>query len=57
MKKKTKEQVNYRDHAVTKQCKDCSMFVKPMSCTAVSGAIYPSGHCRLWENKKLPVEK
>jgi len=34
------------------RCGNCSMFVKPSSCTLVSGDISFHGWCKYWERKK-----
>ncbi len=34
-----------------KQCDGCNFFVAPNSCKSVSGAIAPTGWCKLWVKK------
>lgn len=50
--KQTKEEVNYRTGSATKQCRMCTMFRRPYSCTDVKGTILPSGVCDIFDRKK-----
>ena len=34
-----------------KQCDGCNLFVAPSGCKSVSGAIAPTGWCKLWVKK------
>jgi hypothetical protein len=34
-----------------KQCDSCNLFVSPGSCKTVSGAVSPSGWCKIWVKK------
>jgi len=50
MAKASKSQARYQDHPKGNDCcKDCTMFRSPQSCTAVEGAVKPSGWCSYFD--------
>lgn len=50
-RKITKDEANYRPHAMRRQCQACSMF-RDGACTLVEGHISRFATCRFWEPKK-----
>lgn len=51
-RKISKDEANYRPHAMRRQCQACSMFKAPAACTLVEGNIGRFATCRFWEAKK-----
>jgi hypothetical protein len=50
--KSSKVEANYRDRpSGANSCAVCTMFRPPSSCTAVEGAVQPTGWCRYFEAK------
>lgn len=47
--KERKEVVEYRPGAPGQDCVSCQFFEEPESCAKVTGLIYRSGVCNLWE--------
>ena len=43
----------YRTRADTRNCRDCTMFRQPGTCTLVKGDIAPGGTCKHFEAKKV----
>lgn len=56
-RKITKGEANYRSHAYSRNCQDCSMFRPAASCTLVGGYIDRLGTCQFWEPKKKGGDK
>jgi hypothetical protein len=51
--KHPKSEANYVAYPVDgHRCDQCTMWVAPDGCTAVSGKIKPSGYCDWWKKSK-----
>jgi len=56
MKRETKEETDYIDHAEMKseQCHLCSHFFPPVTCEIVIGLVSPRGWCKRFKRAKQP---
>lgn len=56
----SKAEAKYKNFAWTRNCVDCSMFIRATKrCTLVLGQIEPQGTCKHWEKRRsqMPVEQ